>query len=174
MREILSNQKLDTVVHHPQNTWHHTSARAQRTEFGKEKYSQAISFAVVRNPNAWVVGGFFFYLSGCCMSLNDGRQSLQSEEQVGVCRVYFNKYCSGGNVSDGFRHFFWDRVSSSSYWHAFATRHPPGIAQLHWGLSQLEWLTNSQGELIVDKIIHLEDKHAYQQVAVVRSDRSIF
>lgn len=131
--------------------WHHASALLWRRAFG-QAWNKAFTFALVRNPWARLVSHWAFHIGS--KTPLDGGHLMPSQRQE--ARL---------NETRSITHFrSWVRYASQVYppgareaWR-FTTADAHGNEQVHgFNASQLSWLVDERGSLLVNEIYRLEE-----------------
>ena len=131
--------------------WHHASAALWQRAFGPTAWADAFTFSIVRDPWSRLVSHWAFHLTAR-YPLDGG--FLTREQRIE----------SKLNETRSIEHFrAWIRYATSSYppgsaeeWR-FTTHDAHGNEQAPgFNASQLSWLVNERGELLVDEVFTLE------------------
>jgi len=157
----------------------HASASMQRQCVGSRRWSEAVTFSLVRNPWARAVSAFLFHLNFRVMQTlsSDRCSSLAVADPVlcnasteatgmGMGRQRWKDYLATHGPL-----LFRDHVRRSAY--AFPVASPSEFAFMSSGYgneqvpsfnaSQLTWLVGEEGEMLVDTVYRLEDIEAAWQ-----------
>jgi len=147
------------------NFWFHAIAHRQRRAVGPKAWKEAYKFALVRNPWSRQLSMFIFLLS-------NGKRSCDRQGDSP------NKFCrqlSTRLLPDGYEQWGRDdeRVATEyrQWLHRLYLAYPPGSKReylfgslphgnevtAHFKASQLSWLVDEKGDLLVDEVVKLED-----------------
>jgi len=137
----------------------HASASLQRRVLGEDTWRLAFTFALVRNPFARQLSMFTFLLqeAGCRAPL--GRRPQHCDER----RLPEAGPWLKNNTELGARFRTWIRALSAAYppatksQHLFGARSHGNELDTWFNSSQHSWLVDGSGQLLVHKVIKLEE-----------------
>lgn len=132
--------------------WHHASAFLQRRAFGAAAWEEAFTFALVRDPWARLVSHWAFHIG----SRNPLDAGHLTPEQRSAARL--NESHSIAHFRSWMRHARHVHPPNSTEAWKFTTSDAHGNEQARtFNASQLSWLVDERGRLLVDDVYRLED-----------------
>jgi len=144
----------------------HASASLQRAAIGPQLWAKAYKFALVRNPWARQVSMFHFLLSHVSCKKPIGARPAHCDERrlpeagpwlgdVSLASLRFRKW-----LADIAAHF----PPGSTDQHFFGAKSHGNERDPWYNASQISWMVDSSGSLLVDDVFKLEELEAHWPV----------
>mmetsp|Transcript_39414 Transcript_39414/g.104010 ORF Transcript_39414/g.104010 Transcript_39414/m.104010 type:complete len:279 (+) Transcript_39414:126-962(+) len=153
------------LIDHPKlDPNRHIIAEEQRQHIAPAIWDEAFTFATVRDPFDFAISQFFFHLEAHCPHQTKSKKWAHQP----ACRIFNAMQLKGvSNVTDlSYKYAFneWLMIMDRGEFRDVGRLAYSLLAQNRTGITQLSWVTDTSGKMVVQKVVKL-GSHEYQRLA---------